>query len=55
MVPACGVTGKEDRVIGRVLFWGGVILAVLWVVHHPLQASNDVNSVGTFLSVLMSR
>lgn len=41
--------------IGKVLFWGGVILAVLWVVHHPVQASNDVHSVGAFLSGLASR
>jgi hypothetical protein len=40
--------------LGKALFWLGVIVVVLWILHHPAQASGDVHSVGDFLSSLSS-
>jgi hypothetical protein len=40
--------------IGRVVFWTAVILAVLWVIHHPAQADTDVKNIGSALSGLVS-
>ena len=38
------------RTVAWIAFW---LLVVLWIVHHPTQASNDVHGAGHFIASLV--
>lgn len=40
--------------LSTVIGWIVVILLVLWVIHHPQQASTDVHNFGAALNSLVS-
>lgn len=45
---------KQGMKLSTVIGWIVVILLVLWVIHHPQQASTDVHNFGAALNSLVS-